>query len=366
MEEKYYLALLHSLWITQKKFHVIFGENLLEGEGSYREFYEKLNYKILYSFWVRKNEIESILKRKETVKLEYIQKKLEERKVKIITIRDEQYPRELKNISNSPYIMYVRGELAEWPKIAVVGARKISSYGKKVIEHIVPEVARYFPIVSGGAFGCDTHAHNETLKSWNTTISVVGTSICEDYPTGNKKMYNEIVEKGWAVVSIFAVWVPGNAYNFPIRNEIVAGLSVWILVVEAKHRSGSLITAKLALDLWKDLFAIPGEIFKSNSAGCNDLIRNGEAKPVSDSAHILEEYNCKNLVDASEQNSSEKVKFESETEEKIYNALLLEALSSDDLARKLDIDISTLAFSLSMLEIKGLIRKTLWGLFELK
>lgn len=366
MEEKYYLALLHSLGITQKKMRVIFGENLLEGERSYKEFYEKVDYKTLYSFWVKKNEIENILKRKKTVKLEFIQKKLEAREVKIITIRDEEYPEELKNISNSPYIMYVRGKLLEGPKIAVVGARKISSYGKKVIEHIVPEVARYFPIVSGWAFGCDTWAHNEALKSWNTTISVVGTSICEDYPTGNKKMYDEIVEKGWAVLSIFPVWVPGNAYNFPIRNEIVAGLSVWILVVEAKHRSGSLITAKLALDLWKDLFAIPWEIFKSNSAGCNDLIRNGEAKPVSESAHILEEYNCKNLVENSEKKSSEKIKFESEIEQNIYNALLLEALSSDDLAQKLDIDISTLSFTLSMLEIKGLIRKTMWGLFELK
>ena len=366
MEEKYYLALLHSLGISQKKLRIIFGENLLGREESYKEFYEKLDYKVLASFWVRKNEIENVLKRKQTVKLEFIQKKLEARSVKIITLRDMEYPKELKNISNSPYIIYVRGKLPEWPKIAVVGARKISSYGKKVIEHIVPEVSRYFPIVSGWAFGCDTCAHDETLKSWNTTISVVGTSICEDYPTGNKKMYDEIVEKGWAVLSIFPVGVPGNAYNFPIRNEIVAGLSVWILVVEAKHRSGSLITAKLALDLWKDLFAIPWEIFKSNSAGCNDLIRNGEAKPVSESAHILEEYNCKNIVQDSLEKSQEKMSFDSDIEEKIYNALLLEALSSDDLAQKLEIDISTLAFSLSMLEIKGLIRKTMWGLFELK
>ena len=249
MEEKYYLALLHSLWITQKKLHIIFGESLIGEEANYKMFYEKISEKRLISFWIRKNEILSILKRKETINVEVIQQKLQERNVNIITVRDNNYPEELKYISNSPYIIYLRGELPSWPKIAVVGARKISSYGKKVIEKIVPEVSRYFPIVSGGAFGCDTHAHIETLNAWNKTIAVVWTSICEDYPTGNKKMYDSIVANGWWVLSIFPFWVPGNAYNFPIRNEIVAGLSVWVLVVEAQHRSWSLITAKLSLDL---------------------------------------------------------------------------------------------------------------------
>ncbi|MCD5380860.1 DNA-processing protein DprA [Candidatus Gracilibacteria bacterium] len=365
MEEKYYLALLHSLGITQKKLHIIFGENLLGEEGSYKKFYEKLNYKTLASFGVRKNEIESILKRRETVKLESIQKKLEDREVKIITVEDKEYPEELKNVPNSPYLFYLRGRLPNGPKIAVVGARKISSYGKKVIENIVPEVSRYFPIVSGGAFGCDTYAHNSCLDAGNKTISVVGTSICEDYPTGNKKMYDSIVENGGGVLSIFPVGVPGNAYNFPIRNEIVAGLSVGVLVVEAQYRSGSLITAKLTLDLGKDLFAIPGEIFKSNSAGCNNLIRNGEAKPVSEALHILEEYNFCTTKGVSSQEKTE-LSFDNDIEEKIYNALLLDGLSADELAKKLEINISTLSFSLSMLEIKGIIRKTMGGVFEVK
>ncbi len=365
MEEKYYLALLHSLGITQKKLHIIFWDDFLWEDGHYKKFYEKLDYKTLTSFWVRKNEIESILKRKETITLKIIQTKLEERNVQIVTIEDKQYPEELKNIPNSPYIFYLRWKLPKWPKIAVVWARKISSYGQKVIEKIVPEISRYFPIVSGGALGCDTHAHSETLNAWNKTISVVGTSICEDYPTGNKKMYDAIVGGGGWVLSIFAVWVPGNTYNFPIRNEIVAWLSVWVLVVEAQHRSGSLITSKLALDLWKDLFAIPWEIFKSNSAGCNDLIRNWEAKPVSEATHILEEYNfCESK--AGFRNEKIEIIFDNITEEKIYNALLLDWLSIDEIAKKLKISISTLAFSLSMLEIKGIIKKTMGWIFEIR
>ena len=365
MEEKYYLALLHSLGITQKKLQRIFWENLLWEQESYKDFYDALDSKKLESFWVRKNEISSILKRKQTLTVETIKQKLEERSVKIITTRDEEYPEELRNIPSSPYLIYLRWTLPSWPKIAVVWARKISSYGKKVIENIVPEVSRYFPIVSGWAFGCDTYAHSACLDAGNKTVSVVGTSICEDYPTGNKKMYDSIVENGWAVLSIFPVWVPGNAYNFPIRNEIVAGLSVWVLVVEAQHRSWSLITAKLTLDLWKDLFAIPWEIFKSNSAWCNDLIRNWEAKPVSEPLHILEEYNFCTSKSLSDQEKTE-LSFDNDIEEKIYNALLLDWLSADELAKKLEVNISTLSFSLSMLEIKGVIKKTMWGMFEIK
>ncbi len=363
MEEKIYLALLHSLGITQKKFHIIFWENLLWEKMSYQVFYETMNREMLQSFWIKSKEMEKILERKKKIKREFIEKRLEERDVEIITIEDGNYPEELKNISNIPYLLYIRGEISNQPKIAVVGARKISSYGKKVIESIVPEVSNYFPIVSGGAFGCDTFAHLAALEAWNITISVIGTSICEDYPTGNKKMYDNIVRSGGAVISLFPIWVPWSAYNFPIRNEIVAGLSVGTLVIEAQHKSGSLITAWLALDIWKDLFAIPWEIFKSNSAWCNDLIRRGEAKPVSDATHILEEYNVGNWWGDKKQKELE---LDDQQEKQIYNALLVEWYSSDELAKKLEIDISTLNFKLSMLEIKWVIKKTLWWKFEVK
>jgi DNA processing protein len=259
--------------------------------------------------------------------------------------------------------LYVRGVLWTWPKIAFVWSRKVSTYWNRAIESLVPEVSRYFTIVSGGAYWCDTLAHVQALDAGNKTVSVVWTSICEDYPQWNKWLYDRIVANGWAVVSIFPLWVPGSGYNFPIRNEIVAWLSVGTVVIEAQKKSGSLITAQLCLDLWKDLFAVPWEIFKINSAGCNNLVKKWEAKMVTNSLDILEEYN---LWSSWALWAQEKIEFDDELEEKIYNCLLLESFTGDDLARKLWLDISSLCFKLSMLEIRGFIKKTLWWKFEVK
>lgn len=365
-QNKLYLAVLHSLWISHKKFYKIFEENLFEKNKNYKEFYEKLNFDILNDYWFKNEEINNILIRKKELKINFIENKLEERNVKIIINNEENFPEELKNISNSPYLIYVRWKIYSWPKIAIIGSRNITSYWKRVIEKIVPDISKYFAIVSGWAYGCDTTAHLETLKNKNKTIAVIWTSISEDYPTWNKKMYDNIVENDWAVISIFPIWVPWNAYNFPIRNEIVAWLSSGIVVIEARKKSWSLITSKLALDLWKDLFAVPWEILKSNSAWCNNLIKNWEAKLVTSSLDILEEYNFSNNIKNKNNSWENKIEFTDNIEEKIYNSLLLEWFTADELVKKFWLDISTLSFKLSMLELRGLIKKTLWWKFEIK
>jgi len=364
MENKLYLAILHSLGISHKKFHFIFKDNLFKNNKNYKEFYEKLNFEILNNYWFKQEEISNILKRKKELKISFIKNKLEERKVEIIICDEDNFPVELKNISSSPYLIYIRWKISTWPKIAVVWSRNITSYWKRVIENIIPDISRYFTIISGWAYWVDTHSHLETLKLKNKTIAVIWTSISEDYPTGNKKMYDEIVKNNWAIISIFAIGIPWNAYNFPIRNEIVAGLSSWIVIVEAREKSGSLITAKLALDLWKDLFAVPWEIFKSNSTWCNNLIKNWEAKLINSSIDILEEYNFSTTK--KEGKKIEKPEFSDEIEEKIYNSLLLEWFTADELVKKFNLDISTISFKLSMLEINWIIKKTLWWKFEVK
>lgn len=365
-ENKLYLATLHSIWITHKKLYKIFEDNLFNENKNYKEFYEKLNSNTLSDFWFKNEEMNSILKRKENLKIDFIENKLRERTVEIIINNEENFPEELKNISNSPYLIYVRWKISSWPKIAIVGSRNITSYWKKVIKNIVPDISKYFTIISGWAYWVDTQAHLETLDCWNKTIAVLWTSISEDYPTWNKKMYDDIVDKKWAVISIFPIGIPWNAYNFPIRNEIVAGLSSWVVVIEAREKSWSLITSKLALDLWKDLFAVPWEIFKSNSIWCNNLIKNWEAKLVSSSLDILEEYNFSNNTKNKENSEKVKPEFTEQLEENIYNALLLESYTTDELVRKFWLDISTLSFKLSMLELRGLIKKTLWWKFEIK
>ena len=260
MKEEIYLTLLHSLWISQKKLSLIF-----KNKENYKDFYETLDYSKLLEFKIRKNIIKNILEKKEKINKEYIRKKLKEREVKIITIKDKDYPELLKQVSNPPYLLYVRWKIDNAPKISVVGARAISSYWKLAIEKIIPELSNYFSIVSWWAAWCDSEAHLQALKAWNKTISVIWTWIDLDYPVHNKKMYDNIVKSTWAVISIFRIWEPWNPYNFPIRNEVVAGLSVGTIIVEAKERSGSLITAQISLDLWRDLFSIPWEMFKQNS-----------------------------------------------------------------------------------------------------
>ena len=135
-----------------------------------------------------------------------------------------------------------------------------------------------FTIVSWWAAGCDTYAHKYALESGWKTISIIWTWIDQDYPVWNKKLYTEIVEKWWAVISQFPVWEVWNPYNFPIRNELVAALWIGLFVVEAWEKSGTIITANIALDMGKDIFALPWDIFGNNSAGCNKLIQSGAAK----------------------------------------------------------------------------------------
>jgi DNA processing protein len=245
-----------------------------------------------------------------------------------------------------------------------VWSRKMTSYWDILIEKIVWDISRYFIIVSWWAAWCDTKSHETVLKKWNKTLSVIGTWIDVDYPVGNKKLYDTIVSSWWGVISIFPIGEVWNPYNFPIRNEIVAWLSVWLIVIEAWSKSGTLITANLALDMWKDIFAVPWDIFKSHSAWCNNLIQNGGAKLITGSEDVLEEY-----IDIHWKKNIEsdkiKIKFADTIERDIYNILLLENIAIDELSKKIWLDIATLSFKLSIMEINQVIRKWLWWKYHL-
>lgn len=357
MEEKIYLALLHKMWISQKKLNIIFKDN-----SNYKDFYDKVSFSTLKIFDFSDKQIDYILKEKWENTIEKIVKKLDERKVSIITIKDKNYPEFLKQIPNPPYLFYLRWIIDNSPKIAVVWSRKITSYWEKAIEKIVWDISAYFTIVSWWASWCDSKAHEIALKNNTKTLSVVWTWIDIDYPVYNKKLYDNIVLSWWWVISIFPIWEVWNPYNFPIRNEIVAWLSVWVLVIEAKIKSWTLITSNLALDLWKDLFAVPWDFFKPSSEWCNTLIKNWMAKLVTSWEDILIEYNIKN---SNSSTIKQKVTFDDPLEEDIYNFLILESLTVDQLAFKIGFDVITVSFKLSMLEIKSLIKKTHWWKYEI-
>jgi DNA processing protein len=286
--------------------------------------------------------------------------------VKIITVFDDDYPQDLLHISQTPFIIYVRWTLDNSQKFSVVWTRKISSYWKKIIQNIIPDISKYFIIVSWWAAWCDTLAHKMCIESWNKTLSIIWTGIDQDYPTNNKWLYDNIVEKGGGVLSIFPIWEVWNPYNFPIRNELVAGLSVGTLVVEAQSKSGTIITSNQCLDLWKDLFAVPWDIYLSNSSGCNELIKKWSAKLTTNSVDILEEYNIwwKNNTPSS--SNKVNVKFSDDIEKNIYNLLLTEKYNINEISKNIWVDVRTLAFKLSMLEISWIIKKSLSWDYEIQ
>ena len=357
MEEKLYLAWLHSIWLSQKKLHAIFSTS-----SNYKNFYEKLSFSILKSYKFTDIQIQLILERKQKISLEKIDETLTKRWARIITYSDKEYPELLKEIPNKPYIFYLRWEIDNTPKISIVWTRKITQYGMKVIESITPWLSKYFTVVSWWAAGCDTEAHKSCLWVKHKTISVIWTWIDIDYPTWNKALYNNIASSwGW-VISIFPVWEVWNPYNFPVRNEVVAGLSVWTLVIEAQKKSWTLITANLSLDLWKDLFVIPGDIFKTNSDWCNNLIKSWAAKLVTWVADILEEYN---FWIPEEKNKNINIQVSDKTEKKIYDLLLLESLSVDEIAQKILLEVSIITFKLSMMEVQWFIKKWFWWKYEI-
>ena len=210
----------------------------------------------------------------------------------VITLDDTAYPELLKEIPNPPCALFVKGTLPDFSQslsISIVGTRKATATGRGAARSIAFELAKKGTVVvSGGALGVDTAAHQGALQAGGTTVCVLGCGIDAEYLMVNASMRDAIALHG-ALISEYPPQTQPINSNFPIRNRIISGLSVGTLVVEAAARSGSLITADFALDQGRDVFAVPADIFSSVSQGVNNLIKSG-AKPVSRAEEILEEY----------------------------------------------------------------------------
>ncbi len=220
--------------------------------------------------------------------------KLEKDSIYIITLKDKAYPKLLKNIFDPPFLLYVKGNsnILKNNCFAIVGTRTLTDYGKRVTPVIAGVVAEAgLTIVSGLAMGIDGLAHRAAVERNAPTIAVLGGGVSlQSIVYENKKLSDEIIKKGGAIISEYPLTVHGNKYSFPQRNRIISGLSRGVLVIEADEKSGSLITAKSALEQNRDVFAVPGPIFSSKSRGPNSLIQSG-AKLVTCGEDILTEYN---------------------------------------------------------------------------
>lgn len=209
-----------------------------------------------------------------------------------VTFYCQQYPKVLKEIHVPPIVLYYQGDVtlfAHEKNIACVGARKAHRYVHEALMHlVVPMMHDGWVVVSGGAAGADTYAHQIALDQGKKTIVIVGSGLCHQYPPQNKKLFENVVAAGGLIVSCFPMNMHPEPHCFPIRNRLISGLSRGCLVLQAAAKSGALITAECALQQGREVFALPGSIFDPLSAGCHSLIQQG-AKLVTSSQDILEE-----------------------------------------------------------------------------
>ncbi|MFW5971987.1 MAG: DNA-processing protein DprA [Bacillota bacterium] len=236
-----------------------------------------------------------IVKQRLNINIKKLVEVLKEKDINYITLNDEKYPENLKNIYDPPPVLFYKGVLNfDYPAVSIIGSRRSTTYGRKTAERLAYELSeRGITIISGMARGIDTQAHLGALKAKGRTFAVLGSGLDVIYPPENKELFQEIQENG-LVLSEYPPGVDPLPGNFPQRNRIISGLSRGILVIEAARRSGSLITANLALEQGRELFALPGNINRPQSQGTNKLIRDGAVMVTSVDDIVEELYLYKN------------------------------------------------------------------------
>lgn len=285
-----------------------------------------------------------------------IREDCEKKGISLCGINDKDYPESLKNIYNPPLLLFYKGRLRpDVPRLAMVGSRKCSPYGRAVASRLSAEVAAAgITIVSGAAYGIDTEAHKGALTT-GRTVAVLGCGPDIAYPSSNRRLLQEILEKG----VIISEYVPGTKplpAFFPARNRIISGLCQGTLVVEAAMHSGSLITASFAIEEGRNVYAVPGGIFSDTSKGCNKLIQQG-AILVQEAEDILREYGLETMADRPKDNIQENLSREDRLILKILSADV--PMTVDEIICRLGSNgVSNIMFLLLQLEMKGLVEET--------
>ena len=283
--------------------------------------------------------------------------------IKWTTLFDENYPDLLKEIYGPPIVLYYLGYFKPEDKraVAVVGTRKMTGYGRLVTEKLTAELVEAgVTIVSGLARGVDTQAHQTAIKKEGRTVAVLGGGLLKIFPPENTQLAKQIISGFGALVSEFPPDAPSLPGNFPTRNRIISGLSLAVLVTEAAQDSGSLITAKLALEQGREVFAVPGPITSELSSGPASLIKQG-ASLVTEAGEILEELGI---------SKGKRVKGEgerglklNEVERRILETLASENKHVDEFCRELQLQASIVSASLIKMEIYGLVKNLGGGIY---
>ena len=344
--------------LTKKRY-----DPLLEAYGSLEEALNQLNQQVLKALGCRDETVLSVLNRLSEFDPQAYEKELAKRNLSVLSIEDEAYPSLLQQIADPPIFLYYKGDLdvLDQTCLALVGTRDMTSYGKRVTEMLVPDLVRAGLVtISGLAYGIDTQVAKETLAAGGRTVAVLGHGLGSLHPRSNVKLAEDILEKGGLIVSEFPLDAPPDKYTFPARNRIIAGLSKGTVVLEAGEGSGALITADLALEYGREVFAVPGQIFDPHTAGCHSYIAQGRAKLVSSAADILEDFGV--VMSPKSLQSSSYVP-QNDAEKAVLKALTTMPQSAGDLQERSGLQTATISSTLTMMELSGAAKNTGNGLW---
>ena len=268
-----------------------------------------------------------------------------------INIKDEIYPRKLKDIKNAPKKLFLRGnlELFQSNSIAIVGSRECTSYGFYKAYEFAKELSKKgVCVISGLAQGIDTAAHLGAMHQKGKTIAVLGTGLNKIYPKENEILAESIIKNGGLIISEYGLYQERKSENFPKRNRIMSGISNGILVIEARKKSGTLITARYAKEQGKKIFSLPGNVDIINSSGTNQLIKNG-AELVTEVKDILDEFTIQNKEDKKEEVNQEY--------KSVYEVLGTTPIHINEICKRTNNSIAEVNQIITMLEIEGLIKR---------
>jgi DNA processing protein len=350
-ERAYWVALNMAAGIGPVRF-----QRLLDICGGARGAWEASDLD-LAAAGLERRTADSLRRLRQRTSPEAVARRLAQLGIRALTLLDDEYPSNLRQVADAPPVLFVRGRLLAEDSLAValVGTRRATAYGRAVTERLARDLAAAgVTVVSGLAKGVDTAAHVAALEAGGRTLAVLGNGLDQVYPPENGALARRIAEDGrGALVSEFAPGVPPDAVNFPRRNRIISGLSRGTVIVEAGDRSGALITADFALEQGRDVLAVPGSIFNAMSVGANQLLRQG-ATPVTSAQDILE------VIGAGAESAAplaHDVPNVSDHEATVLRALSGEPRHADEFARTLGLSSGEVAATLAMLELKGLARQ---------
>jgi len=277
--------------------------------------------------------------------------------IRFLSEEDPAFPYNLLPLDDRPAWLYVRGDLrpADSLSLAVVGSRKMTNYGRLVIDTLVPELVRYgVTIVSGLAFGVDSWAHQVALNSGGRTLAVLASGVDNITPRSQTPLAERLIRGGQgAILSEFPLGTSPQPFYFPIRNRLLSGLSLGVLVVEAAQKSGSLLTAGHALDQGREVFVVPGSVFSLQSEGANRLLKEG-AKLVTRASDILEELEI--FGRRRQEEAKQKWPLASEEEKALWSLLTREPLPLDEVIRQSGLSVSQVNAALTVMEMKGMVK----------